>query len=54
MILFPGPGLLALLVKQDDRVTVDFEPDAGGGTRLVVSGRAPCRVRRAFAQLGEP
>jgi hypothetical protein len=54
VILFPGPGLLALLVKEHDRVTVDFEPGPGGGTRLVVHGRAPRRVRRAFAELGGP
>ena len=52
VILFPGPGFLALLVKEHDRVTVDFEPAPDGGTRLVVHGRAPRRVRRAFAQLG--
>jgi hypothetical protein len=52
VILFPGPGFLALLVKEHDRVTVDFEPAPDGGTRLVVHGRAPRRVRRAFAELG--
>jgi len=51
VLLFPGPGLLALLVKEHDRVTVDFEDGADGGTRLVVHGLAPRRVRRAFAQL---
>jgi Domain of unknown function (DUF1707) len=54
VILVPVAGLVALVVKEHDRVTVDFESDAGGGTRLVVSGRAPRRVRRAFAQIGEP
>ena len=54
MLLFPGPGLLALLVKEHDRVIVELEPAPGGGTRLVVRGRAPRRVRRAFAELGEP
>ena len=43
VILFPGPGLLALLIKEHDRVAVEFEPAAGGGTRLVVHGRAPRR-----------
>ena len=54
VLLFPGPGLLALLVKEHDRVVVEFEPGPEGGTRLVVRGRAPRRVRRAFAELGEP
>ena len=54
VIMFPGPGLLALLIKEHDRVAVEFEPAAGGGTRLVVHGRAPQRVRRAFAQIGTP
>jgi len=52
ILLFPGPGFLALLVKEHDRVIVEFEPSPGGGTRLVVRGRAPRRVRRAFAELG--
>ena len=51
VILVPIPGVLALLIKEHDRVTVDFEPAPDGGTRLVVHGRAPRRVRRAFAQL---
>jgi hypothetical protein len=54
VILFPGPGLLALLVKEHDRVTVEFEQGPSGGTRLVVHGRAPRRVRHAFAQIGGP
>ena len=54
ILLFPGPGLLALLVKEHDRVIVELEAAPGGGTRLVVRGRAPRRVRRAFAELGEP
>jgi hypothetical protein len=52
VIFLPFVGLLALLVKEHDRVVVDFEQAAGGGSRLVVHGRAPRRVRRAFAQLG--
>ena len=51
IILVPIPGLLALLVKEHDRVRIDFEDGPDGGTRLVVRGRAPRRVRRAFAQL---
>ena len=52
IIMLPGPGFLALLVKEHDRVAVDFEDAPGGGTRMVVHGRAPRRVRRAFAELG--
>jgi hypothetical protein len=52
VILFPGPGFLALLIKEHDRVSVDFEETGSGGTRLVVRGVAPRRVRRAFAELG--
>jgi len=51
-VLVPIPGVVALTVKEQDRVTVDFEPAPDGGTRLVVNGRASRRVRRAFAQLG--
>jgi hypothetical protein len=51
VILFPGPGFLALLVKEHDRVAVEFEDGPSGGTRMVVHGRAPRRVRRAFAEL---
>ena len=54
VLLLPGPGFLALLVKEHDRVVVEFEAAPGGGTRLIVRGRAPRRVRRAFAELGEP
>jgi hypothetical protein len=51
-VLFaPVVGLLALLIKEHDRVVVDFEESGNGGTRLVVHGRAPRRVRRAFAEL---
>ena len=52
VILFPIPGVLALLIKEHDRVMVDLEESGSGGTRLVVSGVAPRRVRRAFAELG--
>ncbi len=51
-ILVPFPGLLCLLIKRHDRVTVAFEPLARRRTQLVVQGRAPRRVRRVFAQLG--
>jgi hypothetical protein len=51
VIFVPFIGLLALMVKEHDRVAVDFDDAPGGGTRMVVHGRAPRRVRRAFAEL---
>jgi Domain of unknown function (DUF1707) len=48
-------SLLALLHRVEDRVVIEFEPDRRrGGTRMIVRGSAPKRVRRAFAQLLEP
>jgi hypothetical protein len=48
-------SLLALLHRVEDRVIVEFEPDRRrGGTRMFVRGKAPKRVRSAFAQLLEP
>jgi hypothetical protein len=52
VLALPIVGLLALAVKEHDRVSVDFEDGSHGGTRMVISGRAPRRVRRAFAELG--
>jgi hypothetical protein len=51
VIFLPFVGLLALMVKEHDRIAVDFDDAPGGGTRMVVHGRAPRRVRRAFAEL---
>ena len=51
VIFLPFVGLLALTIKEHDRVVVDFDDAPGGGTRMVVHGRAPRRVRRAFAEL---
>jgi hypothetical protein len=48
-------SLLALLHRVEDRVVIELEPDRRrGGTRMIVRGNAPKRVRRAFAQLLEP
>jgi hypothetical protein len=52
VLFLPIVGLLALAVKEHDRVSVDFEDAPRGGTRMVINGRAPRRVRRAFAELG--
>ena len=47
--LFPF-GLLALLHKDRDRITIDLAGDERG-THLVATGVAPLPVRRAFAEL---
>ena len=44
-------GLLALLYTERERVVLDFDRMPAGITRLVATGRAPRRVRRAFAEL---
>ena len=50
IFLFPF-GLLALLYKDRERVTIDLDEDDEHGTQLVASGVAPLPVRRAFAEL---
>jgi hypothetical protein len=52
-VLFPFIGLLALLHRVEEQVMIDFKPDGRDGTRMIVWGRAPLRVRRAFAQVLE-
>lgn len=48
-------SLLVLLHRVEEHVWIDIEPDpAHGGTRTIIRGNAPRRVRRAFAQLLEP
>jgi hypothetical protein len=49
VFLFPF-GLLALLIKTHNRVTVELA-DRRGETLLVAHGVAPLSVRRAFAEL---
>jgi Domain of unknown function (DUF1707) len=49
VLLFPF-GLLALLYKDRERITIDLDEDENG-TTLVASGIAPLPVRRAFAEL---
>jgi hypothetical protein len=49
IVLFPL-GLLALLHKDRERITIDVAED-DRGTHLVATGMAPLRVRRAFAKL---
>lgn len=50
VLLFPV-GLLALLYKDRERVTIDLDEFEDGTTQLVVSGVAPLAIRRAFADL---
>jgi hypothetical protein len=49
VLLFPF-GLLALLHKEQERVTIDLDEDEHG-TQLVATGVAPAPVRRAFLEL---
>jgi hypothetical protein len=54
LLLLPF-SLLVLLHRVEDRVVIEIEPDPSrGGTRTIIRGTAPRRVRRAFAQLLEP
>ena len=50
IFLFPV-GLLALLHKHRERVTIDLDEFGDGTTQLVASGVAPLPIRRAFADL---
>jgi hypothetical protein len=50
IFLFPF-GLLALLYKDQERITIDLDELDDGTTQLVVIGTAPLAVRRAFAEL---
>jgi len=54
-IALPPIGWVALFHKAEERVVIELEPDRRrGGTRIMVTGNAPKRVRRAFAQLLGP
>jgi hypothetical protein len=50
VLVFPF-GLFALMYQSEERITLDVDPLARGRTRIVAHGRAPRRVRRAFAEL---
>ena len=50
VLLFPV-GLLALLHKARERVTIDLDEFDDGTTQLVANGIAPLPIRRAFADL---
>jgi Domain of unknown function (DUF1707) len=49
VLAFPF-GLLALLKRDHDQITIDLDDDEHG-THIVASGIAPLAVRRAFAEL---
>jgi hypothetical protein len=50
VFLFPF-GLLALLYRDHERVTIDLDELDDGTTQLVASGVASLPIRRAFAEL---
>ncbi len=50
LLLFPF-GLLALLHRRREQVHIEVEPRRGGGTLVVVHGRARRGIRRTFAEL---
>jgi len=43
--------LIALVARNEERITLDFDPLPRGRARIVAHGRAPRRVRQAFAEL---
>src|SRR5262245_3730211 len=49
LITFPI-GLAFLFFKREETLTMSFERD-GSGTRIVVTGDGPRKVRRAFAEI---
>lgn len=44
-------GLFALLIKNRERIDIELSAGRDGGTQLIAAGKAPKRVRRAFAEL---
>jgi hypothetical protein len=52
ILLFPF-GLLALAVRDTERIVIEFDAREGGGTAVLVHGVAPLPVRRAFAELSD-
>ena len=51
VVLLPLGGPLALLYKDEERVTIDLDELDDGTTKLVAGGVAPLAIRRAFAEL---
>jgi hypothetical protein len=50
ILLFPF-GLLALTVRDSDRVVIEFDPGRHGGCSVLIHGVAPLAVRRAVQEL---
>ncbi len=50
VLTFPF-GLLALLIRTSDRITVELVPEGADATLLYAHGTAPLAARRAFALL---
>jgi hypothetical protein len=50
VLAFPV-GLLALAVRETQRIVLSFEQHAPGRTLLLVRGTAPRGIRKAFAEL---
>jgi hypothetical protein len=50
VIAFPV-GLIALAVKRDERIVISLEPESDDSTTMIVHGKAPRRVRKAFLGL---
>jgi hypothetical protein len=50
VLLFPF-GLLALMARTEDRITIELLPQPDGSTLVYAGGMAPLPVRRAFAIL---
>ena len=50
ILTFPF-GLLALMARTEDRVTLELVPESDGSTFVYASGVAPLGLRRAFAEL---
>jgi hypothetical protein len=44
-------GLIALTVRDEEEVAIDFEEGPRGGTVMTARGVAPLAVRRAFAEI---
>ncbi len=44
-------GLIALAVRRDERIVISLEQRSADGTDMIVHGKAPRRVRKAFLNL---
>jgi hypothetical protein len=51
VVCLPLFGLLALMYRVEERITIELEPGADGGSRMTIRGQAPRSVRRAFVEM---